>query len=150
METYNLPIIKLTLHIREPMGYLPTVLRTPESALGFLKPLQESPNEQFICMHLNVRNEIIGLQVVSEGTISSSLVHPREVFKAAILNNASGVVFAHNHPGGSQIFSEDDIKTTKQLLLAANILGITVLDHVLITPQGSITSMKEYHPELWS
>jgi len=69
---------------------------------------------------------------VAIGTISSCLVHPREVFKSAILSNAAAIVLFHNHPSGSENVSDDDLAITKKLVEAGNLLGIQVLDHVII------------------
>ena len=79
---------------------------------------------------------------VSVGTLNASLVHPREVFKKAILNNSSHVVVAHNHPSGDSMPSEDDILTTRRLVEAGKILGIAVIDHLIVT-QNNFTSLKE-------
>jgi DNA repair protein RadC len=97
------------------------------------KELRNSDREKFICLHFNVKNQIISYEVVSIGSISSSIVHPREVFKAAILANAASVLFTHNHPSGNTEPSLDDIEITKRLCKAGGILGINVLDHLIIT-----------------
>jgi DNA repair protein RadC len=88
-------------------------------------------------------------QEVSHGTISASLVSPREVFKAAILSNSFALLVAHNHPSGAQLSpSKEDLETTKQLLKAGKILGITVLDHVIVGGD-EIYSIRENHPRIW-
>ena len=96
------------------------------------KELRHSDREKFICIHLNIKNQIISYEVVSIGSLTSSIVHPREVFKAAILANAASVCFLHNHPSGSSEPSIDDIEITKRLCKAGSILGINVLDHLII------------------
>ena len=97
------------------------------------KELRNSDREKFICLHLNIKNQIISYEVVSMGSLTSSIVHPREVFKAAILANAASVLFMHNHPSGSTEPSIDDIEITNRLCKAGNILGINILDHLIIT-----------------
>jgi len=97
------------------------------------KELRNSDREKFICLHFNVKNQIISYEVVSIGSLSSSIVHPREVFKAAILANAASVLFMHNHPSGSIEPSIDDIEITNRLCKAGGILGIDILDHLIIT-----------------
>jgi len=97
------------------------------------KELRNSDRGKFICLHFNVKNQIISYEVVSIGSLSSSIVHPREVFKAAILANAASVLFVHNHPSGSIEPSIDDMEITKRLCKSAEILGIGVLDHLIIT-----------------
>ena len=89
------------------------------------------PSEQFKCIHLNSKNVIIGVETISVGSLTSSLVHPREVFKGALINNAASVIFFHNHPSGDPAPSQDDIEITKRLKQAGDILGIKVLDHII-------------------
>ena len=97
------------------------------------KELRNSDREKFICVHFSINNKIISYEVVSMGSLTSSIVHPREVFKAAILANAASVLFMHNHPSGNTEPSIDDIEITKRLCKAGSILGINVLDHLIIT-----------------
>ena len=97
------------------------------------KELRNSDREKFICIHFSINNKIISYEVVSMGSLTSSIVHPREVFKAAILANAASVLFMHNHPSGNTEPSIDDIEITKRLCKAGSILGINVLDHLIIT-----------------
>ena len=97
------------------------------------KELRNSDREKFICIHFSINNKIISYEVVSMGSLTSSIVHPREVFKAAILANAASVLFMHNHPSGETEPSIDDIEITKRLCKAGSILGINVLDHLIIT-----------------
>ena len=96
------------------------------------KELRNSDREKFICIHFSINNKIISYEVVSMGSLTSSIVHPREVFKAAILANAASVLFMHNHPSGNTEPSIDDIEITKRLCKAGSILGINVLDHLII------------------
>jgi len=101
--------------------------------------LKNSDREKFICMHFNVKNQIISYEVVSMGSLNSSIVHPREVFKAVILANAASVLFMHNHPSGDTTPSMDDIEITKRLCRAGEILGIQVLDHLIITRNNHLS-----------
>jgi len=103
------------------------------------KELRNSDREKFICVHFNIRNQIISYEVVSMGSLTSSIVHPREVFKAAILANAASVLFMHNHPSGEPEPSIDDIEITNRLCKAGSILGINVLDHLIITRTGFLS-----------
>ncbi len=100
--------------------------------LGFLQEeLLLSDREEFIALHLNAKNTIVSYEIVSIGTLSSSLVHPREVFKAAILSNAASIILCHNHPSGDPDPSKEDLNLTKRLAEAGKLLGIEVLDHVI-------------------
>ena len=147
---YNIPFIKLCL-IHE--GFAPEKLfpiKSPEDAEEFLKPLCHATEEYFVSLHLNAKNEIIGLHEVSHGTLAASLVHPREVFKAALVANSYAIVVCHNHPSGSLLSpSLEDIKTTRQLLKAGKILGIAVLDHLILSPNQAVYSLRENRPHLW-
>ena len=98
--------------------------------------------EQFHIMLLDTKNKLIEQRMVSEGSLSSSIVHPREVFSLAVKRSASGAIFIHNHPSGIPEPSKEDIETTARLVNAGNILGIKVLDHVIIG-DGIYTSLKE-------
>jgi len=102
----------------------------------FAESLLKSDREKFICLHLNVKNQIISFEVVSTGSLTSSIVHPREVYKGAILSNAASVIFMHNHPSGDPEPSIDDMEITKRLEKAGNILGIDVLDHIIVSSGG--------------
>jgi DNA repair protein RadC len=148
---YQLPRLRLCL-VHEPgRSRRLHVVRTPEDAAEFLHPLRYHSEEHFISIHLNSRHEVIGLHEVSHGTLSSSLVHPREVFKAALLANSHAILVCHNHPSGSGIFpSAEDIDTTDQLLQAGKILGVSVLDHLIVGPVDETYSVREHHPQLWS
>jgi DNA repair protein RadC len=88
--------------------------------------------ENFAVLLLNTRRKLISFQIVSTGTLDTILVHPREVFRAAILQNASGIVLMHNHPSGDPSPSEADVKVTRDLIRAGQLLKIEVLDHVII------------------
>lgn len=98
--------------------------------------------EAGIVIALDSRNRPIGGHVVSVGTLSASLVHPREVFKFGILANAASLIFAHNHPSGDASPSQDDIDMSRRLVKAGDIIGIDVLDS-LITGHGTFLSLKE-------
>ena len=94
--------------------------------------MHEMAVENFILLCLNTKNKIAGVHTVSIGSLNASIVHPREVFKAALLNNASGIICLHNHPSGDPEPSREDIEITHRLVNAGNILGINVLDHIII------------------
>ncbi len=91
-----------------------------------------SDRECMISIMLNVKNRVNALHTISIGALSSSVVHPREVFKAAILSNASGIILAHNHPSGELKPSQEDILLTRRLTQAGEILGIAVIDHIIV------------------
>ena len=98
--------------------------------------------ENFVAVLLNTKNEVIEFPTISVGTLSASLVHPREVFKPAIRASAASVVMAHNHPSGKVQPSREDREVTKRLVNTAEIIGIEVLDHVILG--DGYFSMKEH------
>ncbi|MBX9724043.1 MAG: JAB domain-containing protein [Candidatus Obscuribacterales bacterium] len=148
---YKIPQIKLCLVQEGPKLQEPFTIKTPQDAAQFFDPLKLAPEEHFVSLHLNARHEVIGLHEVSHGTVSSSLVHPREVFKAAILSNSYAIVVCHNHPSGSRLFaSDEDINTTEHLLKAANLLGVELLDHLIVSREQEAFSIRENHPKLWA
>jgi len=94
--------------------------------------LKGADREHCVAVLLDARHKVIGLNTVSIGTVSASLVHPREVFKPAILANASAVILAHNHPSGELEPSEHDVDLTRRLIEAGKLLGIELLDHLIL------------------
>jgi len=105
--------------------------------------IQDKAKEHFKLLLLNTRNRIIGIAPVSVGTVSASLVHPREVFKAAIRHGACSVVLVHNHPSGNPEPSDDDVSLTRRLADAGRLLGIEVLDHIIIGKEGTKEGPRE-------
>ena len=103
--------------------------------------LKGKKKEHFIIIALDTRNHPINIRTVSIGSLDSSIVHPREVFKEAISSCAASIIFAHNHPSGDPEPSEDDIKLTKRLREAGEIIGIEVLDHIIVCDHAYL-SMK--------
>ena len=114
------------------------VAKLAREALG----MHEMAEENCIILCLNTKNKITGVHTVSIGSLDTSIVHPREVFKAAMLNNASGIICLHNHPSGDPEPSREDIEVTRRLVNAGSILGIRVLDHIIIG-DGRYISLKE-------
>ena len=94
--------------------------------------LEKVDREYFLTLMLNTKNTVVGANITSIGTLNSSLVHPREVFKAAILANAAAIICVHTHPSGDPSPSPEDMEITRRLVEAGKILGIEVLDHLII------------------
>lgn len=120
---------------------LPTI-NSAKDAVAQLQELRTAKKEHFVALYLNARNQLIYKEAISIGTLNASLIHPREVFKSAIDHLAASILVAHNHPSGSLEPSEDDLAVTKRLQEAGKILGIEVVDHVIVTRNGS-ASLKE-------
>lgn len=100
------------------------------------------PRERFAVVILDVRHAIIGTALISIGSVSASVVHPREVFRPAIELSASAVLLVHNHPTGNPEPSAEDRAVTRHLAQAGDLLGIKVLDHLIITGSGEWYSMR--------
>lgn len=121
------------------------IIKTPVEIYQVAKQLlalHEKPEEHFCILCLNTKNKIVGVHTISIGSLNASIVHPREVFKAALLNNASGIVCLHNHPSGDPEPSREDIEITRRLVEAGKIIGIEVIDHIIVGDQKYL-SMKE-------
>jgi len=102
----------------------------------FQPRLRDSKKEEFRCVLLDTKNRVIKEETVSTGSLTASLVHPRETFKTAVRESAAAVIFVHNHPSGDIKPSQEDILLTRRLVQAGDVLGIKVLDHVIVGDSG--------------
>ena len=127
---------------RTPLTY---ALSTPVGAATAARELigDDLDREMFGILLVDTRTRVTAIHVVSIGTLNGSLVHPREVFKCAILGNAAALVLFHNHPSGDPTPSREDIALTKRLVDAGKLLGIEVLDHLVLGGEGTFASFKE-------
>ena len=120
-----------------------SIIRSPEDLYRQFRFLFENmTTERFVCFILNSKNAVQAIDIVSEGTLNASVVHPREVFRSLVLGMGAAVIVAHNHPSGNPEPSREDIEITKQLVEAGKILGIPVHDHVIFT-DSAYTSFAE-------
>jgi DNA repair protein RadC len=119
-------------------------VKGPEAAANIAKSLmlEDAAEEEFWLICLDAKNKPVGLHMVSRGNLNSTTVHPREVFKRAILNNSCSIICMHNHPSGDPTPSGADIETTKRMAEVGELLGITLLDHIIIG-DGTHKSLKE-------
>ena len=136
-ETIRLRELRIRYAVRrdadgQPVATGRTLSRPEEvtEVLGTL--LQDEPSEVFGILCLTTKHRVIAYHEVSRGALDATLVHPREVFKAAILANAAAIILAHNHPSGDPTPSPDDEALTRQVVAAGDLLGIQVLDHVIV------------------
>lgn len=142
-------IQKYTLRVVKEKGGLYNLekrISSPKSAKNvFIEVLEldRRAEEVFAMITLDVKNKITGIFEVSVGTLSSSLVAPREVFKRALLQNAAAVLFGHNHPSGNPEPSTDDIQITKKLMKGGKLLGINIFDHIIVGTDDNFISMRE-------
>ncbi|MEO0115273.1 MAG: DNA repair protein RadC [candidate division WOR-3 bacterium] len=112
-------------------------IKTTQDVLRVVRPkLKDKKKEYFLLLLLDSRNQLIRPVDISIGSLDATVVHPREVFKEAIAASAASVICVHNHPSGNPEPSDDDLNLTKRLVLAGNLLGIEILDHIIIGAQG--------------
>lgn len=109
------------------------IIDSPEKAVEQLADIRDKRQEYFVCLTLDGANRLIAKRIITIGTLTASLVHPREVFAEAITDRAASIIVAHNHPSGSLEPSVADKEVTDRLHEAGELLGITVLDHLILT-----------------
>jgi DNA repair protein RadC len=120
------------------------IVKTPEDVNSLVRGrLRGKKKEYFLALLLDTRNQLIKVAEISVGSLDTSIVHPREVFKEAISASAASVVFVHNHPSGDPEASEDDIGLTKRLAEAGELVGIEVLDHIIISDKKFLSLKRE-------
>lgn len=124
---------------RQPLS----VIRSPQDVAGlFMDRLRFEKKEHFIVVHLDTKNQVLAEEVASIGSLDSSIVHPREIFKTALKKSSASIICVHNHPSGDPTPSREDILVTKRLSEVGKIMGIEVLDHIVIG-EHRFVSLKE-------
>ena len=111
-------------------------IRGPEDVEDICRGLLRRRFEEFHSLQLNARHEVQRRVLVSRGSLNASIVHPREVFRPAILGAAASIILVHNHPSGDPEPSEEDLAITRRLVQVGELVGITVLDHVILAKNG--------------
>jgi DNA repair protein RadC len=144
-KRYRIPVYKVSLVRERSLTQLerPQIRDASGAAATLAAYLAEEDREHFVVLLLNSKNRLIGINTVSIGSLTSSLAHPREVFKPAILANAAAIIVAHNHPSGEPTPSQDDVEITKRLHAAAELLGIRLLDHIVLGDNGRWYSFQD-------
>jgi DNA repair protein RadC len=139
MQTETMKLRELTVRysVKKTDAGQPVIIgramNTPrESASVVMTVLRDEPGEVFAIICLSTKHRVIAYHEVSRGTLDATLVHPREVFKAALLANAAAIILTHNHPSGDPTPSGDDVQLTRRLGDAGTLLGIDVLDHIIV------------------
>jgi DNA repair protein RadC len=141
---YSIPIYRLRL-VRDSSRNLPNrQISQPRHAAEILAfYLEGEDRENIVVLMLDKNRRVIGISTVAIGTLTASIVHPREVFKPAILADAQAIILGHNHPSGGPEPTPDDILITLQLVRAGHALQIPLLDHVIISIDGTFVSLAE-------
>lgn len=109
------------------------IIDRPERAVAQLTDIRDKKQEYFVCLSLDGANRLIAKRIITIGTLTSSLVHPREVFAEAIADRAAGIIVAHNHPSGNLAPSDADRQVTERLQQVGELLGIKLVDHIIVT-----------------
>ncbi len=118
-------------------------IRSSRDVYNLISPrLKDMKKEAFVALYLDTKNHLIKEETISIGSLNASIVHPREVFKSAVIESAASVIIIHNHPSGDPTPSKDDVELTKEMVIAGKIMGIEVLDHIIIG-DSSFISLKE-------
>jgi DNA repair protein RadC len=118
-------------------------IASPKDVYALIYPkMREQKKEKFITLYLDTKNQILREEVVSIGSLNASIVHPREVFKSALMESSASVIMIHNHPSGDPSPSREDIMVTEKLVEGGKLLGIDVLDHIIIG-DGRYISLKD-------
>ncbi|MBM7554507.1 JAB domain-containing protein [Thalassobacillus pellis] len=142
-KMYEIVRIKQVVEEAKDVPY-EAIVRSPEDAASITAHfIGEEDREVFFALYLNQKNHIVAVHRVHVGTVNTCPVHPREVFKGAILSNAASIIVAHNHPSQEVQPSPEDIEVTSRLVQAGKIIGVEVLDHLIVNASGSYTSLKE-------
>ena len=115
------------------------IIDSPEKAAEQLSDIRDKKQEYFVCLTLDGANRLIAKRVITIGTLTASLVHPREVFADAITDRAASIIVAHNHPSGTLIASSADSVVTKRLEEAGVVLGIKLVDHLIVSSSGHLS-----------
>lgn len=121
---------------------LPTVsdiIDTTAKALMQLHDIRHKKQEHFVCLTLDGANRLIARRTITIGTLTASLVHPREVFADAIADRAAAIIVAHNHPSGRAVPSAEDLRVTTRLRQTGDMVGIKLLDHLIVTASGHVS-----------
>lgn len=138
------PVYKVMLVQDSALPVTNKCIRGPKDAAKIVNDyLKGADREHFVGLYLNSANALIAIHTVSVGTLNSSLVHPREVFKLALMVNAASVIVAHNHPSGNAEPSQEDIAVTRQLVEAGKIIGVPIHDHIITTGGTTYASLVE-------
>jgi len=126
------PVFESVTVREELAGYLSQEIKSSARVFELFESLKDEAKEHFLALHLNAKNRLICLDHISAGSLSASVVHPREVFKSTLLSSAAALILIHNHPSGDPTPSREDIELTRRLNEGAELLGLRLLDHVII------------------
>ena len=132
--------------LRESGPWYASSIHSPEDVCSIMREhldMENADKEYFAGIYLDRKGNVLAANVISIGSLSSTVVHPREVFKTAVMVSAASIIVCHNHPSGDPTPSKEDVDITKRLYNAGKILGVEFTDHVIVGTKGRYTSLKE-------
>jgi len=136
-------VVNIKLVREGSLPYNTKSIRAPDSAAELLRDfIGDADREMAVEICLDTKNKPVAIHVISVGTLNSSVIHPREIFKAAILTNAASIILSHNHPSGDPTPSKEDLDVTGRLVEAGKIIGIDIMDHIIIGAGKEFVSLK--------
>lgn len=141
--TYSTQVVKESCKLYA----VDNVVSSPENVVDIavnVLNLHQKTQEHLVMLALNTKNIVIGMHTVHIGSTNMSIVHPKDIFQRAILNNAAAIMILHNHPSGNPTPSNEDIDVTKTLVDAGNLLGIPVLDHIIVGEHDTDIDINDY------
>lgn len=125
-------IVRVKL-VRESQIEYNTKLTSPDAVASFLYSfIGDEPQENFVVISVSSKGDILNATKIAIGTVNQAIIHPRDVFRTAVMSNASSIIIAHNHPSGDPTPSKNDIDVTHMLLEGAKVLDIQILDHIIV------------------
>ncbi len=128
-----LAALELSTRVYQRFASSQPIIDSPKAAVNQLHPLRQKKREECHALYCNARHQLLGQELISAGSLSSTMIHARDVLEPALRYNASGVVIAHNHPSGDAEPSDEDLKLTARIAQACQIVGVELLDHLIIT-----------------
>lgn len=136
-------IVSLQMVKTGTLSYLKNRISSPEDAAEIMQLfIGNSDREHLILICMNSKNEPTHIQTLSMGSINQTVIHPREIFKTAILSNANSIMLGHNHPSGDVTPSPEDINVTERLMLISEMMGILFYDHIIFSESNTYSIMK--------
>ncbi len=138
-----LAALELGRRLQDSRADLHKITSPKDAADYFMDKLRFLRKEHLMTLHLDTKHQVLGEEIVSIGSLNSSIVHPREIFKTALKRSAAAIICAHNHPSGDPTPSTEDLEVTKRLVAAGQLLGIELLDHLIIGDNHYISLREE-------
>lgn len=137
------PVFRKEVVREDAPAWLGTKCTDARQVFEMFSDLSQESKEFFISLHLDSKNRVICYEVVSIGSLTASIVHPREIYKTALLSSAAALIFVHNHPSGDPTPSREDLEITTRLREAGELLGVRVHDHIIIGSDGRFVAIAE-------